>query len=335
MEAQNREWTVPQIAAFLFAAVLKLARVCDGARSEDGHGFNKFDTERGHRFADDDPETWDADKCSYVRRFLWKYRGQLLDNHGIDMTQVPDALQLQQVPRTIKFERAYGGQFVLAWDYHDNQFGEIKDAVKALDQRRYQGGTKVWVVPAELAHDVAELAGRFGFEISDGARRVIDGETELAPLANIRLGEGDGNLVFEFPYDPDMLNLLKATWEFRKWDREDRVWRVNIDSPEDAGSVVGFAKRFELTIDPEAQAMIDRIGGRKPRKADRKPAPAPARERVAEPVQEPREHGQYRQAAEPKAKPEKVKDEPVSEPVSSSSDMGRNWSAGNALKLFE
>lgn len=329
MEAQNKRWTVSEIAAFLFAAVVKLARVCDGARTEDGHGFNKFDTERGHRFADEDPEEWDADKCSYVRRFLWKYRGQLLDNHGIDLTQAPDARQLDMAPRTIKFERAYGGQFVLAWDYNDTQFGEIKDAVKALDRRRYEGGTKVWVVPAELSHDVAELAGRFGFEISDGARRVIDGETDLPSPANIRLGDGPGNLVFEFAYDPDMLSALKSTWEFRKWDRDDRVWRVNIDSARDAKSVVGFAKRFGLTVDPQVTELVEKIIKRESRKRKSDPAPAPVRE--PEPTPEPPTDDEL--YGEPECEPEPIED--IEQYHKRTEDMGRNWKATDAFKLFE
>lgn len=71
MEAHKRA-TGSAIAVYFHTAMQKLARVCDGAVALDGQGFNKLDSERGHRFASEDPATWDENKVRYVGEFLRK-----------------------------------------------------------------------------------------------------------------------------------------------------------------------------------------------------------------------------------------------------------------------
>lgn len=336
------KWTVPKVAAFLFAAVLRLARVCDGARRDDGQGFNKFDSERGHRFAQEDCSTWDAEKCSYVRRFIWKYRKQLLEDHDIDLTLAPDAKQLQYLAsRTIDFTPNYGGQLVLAWDYNDAQFAEIKNAVKELDQRRYQGGAKVWVVPVELSDNVVELAERFGFKLSTRARKIIDSDETFGELENIRVSTGYGNILFDFPYDPDMLRVLKQSFHVRRWDRDNRVWRVNAETDVEVGAVFNFADRFNLTISEEARDKLEaiiqdahqRAAEASQEEPEHKPEPDPeSPDKAIAEASKMDEEQPTNPDGNPLAKwtdpPSEKRDEPVEE-------MGREWNASKALDLFK
>jgi len=305
MSAARKEQQVRNVAETLGIALRRLAGVCDGASSWDGHGFNKFDTERGHRFAKENCGEWDAKKCSYILKFLWKYRVQLKDNHGIDLEQIEDPAKINMAQRTVEFNARYGGQFAISWDYNDPEFGAIKDEVKAIEQRRYDGGTKVWMIPANLSEEVEALAKRFGFSVSDEATNVMEGVSEVPAISNIRMGHGDGNLEFAFPYDPGALSDLKGNWIVRKWDREDRLWRVNVQDRDEAELVLEFAKKYNLTVDKAVRDMVERLvsdGKKKERRTQ------PSREAVQVKVAE--EHHER-------------------------SEMGRDWSAGDACKLFE
>lgn len=59
----------------IHAALKTLAAQCDGARRADQQGFNKFDSEIGHRFAAK-PELTAAESL-VAHKFLGKYRGQI------------------------------------------------------------------------------------------------------------------------------------------------------------------------------------------------------------------------------------------------------------------
>lgn len=52
-----------------------LAAACDGAKKADGRGFNKFDSELGHRFAG--KSVLDISEALIARNLLSKYRGQI------------------------------------------------------------------------------------------------------------------------------------------------------------------------------------------------------------------------------------------------------------------
>lgn len=61
----------------IHAGLKELARVCDGAASEDSHGFNKFDTRMGHALAE--LATITKMQAALGRSMLVKYRRQLGD----------------------------------------------------------------------------------------------------------------------------------------------------------------------------------------------------------------------------------------------------------------
>lgn len=74
--AQLLQGTPDQNTVEMIHAGLKtLAAACDGARRADRQGFNKFDSELGHRFAEKSELT--AQETLVARNFLGKYRGQI------------------------------------------------------------------------------------------------------------------------------------------------------------------------------------------------------------------------------------------------------------------
>jgi hypothetical protein len=54
-----------------------LAGYCDGAKELDGMGFNKFDTERGKRWAS--KSLWTSIELLLMFQLIWKYKKQLSD----------------------------------------------------------------------------------------------------------------------------------------------------------------------------------------------------------------------------------------------------------------
>lgn len=75
----------------MHAAARKLSGTCDGARSRDDHGFNRFDADFGKRMAALPPDQWTAKQATAMYKTLHKYRAQL-GNLGIDFSaiQVPE-----------------------------------------------------------------------------------------------------------------------------------------------------------------------------------------------------------------------------------------------------
>ena len=68
-------------------AVRYLASRCDGAISEDGHGFNKMDAGFGKSLAE--RERWTKRQAQAALKMLRKYEAQLV-NSGIDVGSLFD-----------------------------------------------------------------------------------------------------------------------------------------------------------------------------------------------------------------------------------------------------
>lgn len=143
-----------------------LSGACDGARSIDGSGFNKFDTAKGLRLASLPDGEWNEVVNAQAYTLLAKYRKQL-QKAGFDFAQVakPD-LTLGKV--NTEFVTAEGGNFhVFFKDF------KVLDAVRALPRREFKSNLtpKRWVVPAtvEAVEAIAAMAEKSGFEIRESA----------------------------------------------------------------------------------------------------------------------------------------------------------------------
>ncbi len=63
--------------AAIISGTYVLAGYCDGAKDRDGMGFNKFDTERGKRWAS--KSLWTSIELLLMFQLIWKYKKQLSD----------------------------------------------------------------------------------------------------------------------------------------------------------------------------------------------------------------------------------------------------------------
>lgn len=76
------------MAPSLHECILFLAGRCDGARTEDGQGFNKWDAKRGHKLADLAFTAWSDWDRYWAWEILNKYRGQF-ERAGLRWDLVP------------------------------------------------------------------------------------------------------------------------------------------------------------------------------------------------------------------------------------------------------
>lgn len=323
---QNGERT---IAEQLHAAVVALAARCDGAHSEDRVGFNKWDTAWGHQLAKEDPYNWSSGRCEKVRLMLRKYGRQLLDNHQIDLEAIPVA----EPVRALNFEQDHGGQFVLTWEYADPQFRPIIAAVKAIERRYWKSGRRAWVVPADLATPVMQLAEQFGFKVSDAALEALEQKADariILPTRNPSQLDAQGAVKFQAGsenkvlisfarYDADAVADLKRVFphDRRWWNGQQKHWVIDLDGVNRQNQqlytlVEPFAGRWNLIISDGVSRYL--AGRYEPQGALQEALPSP----------------------EPAVTKEEPREEPVEAPAESSGDieMGAGWSGADAAKLF-
>lgn len=160
-------------------ATKALAGVCDGARSDDGSGFNGVDASFGHSIAAKD--RWTPKMVVAAQKMLRKYSNQLL-GFGIDLRALPqlelEALMAEQ-PQQAPAAKLPGqvmlsscGQYVefyFAYNYEEKEY--VKLTLKA---RFVNGQAKYWRLPLRDASIDAlmEYGQRFG--------AVVDGKVLTA-----------------------------------------------------------------------------------------------------------------------------------------------------------
>ena len=123
-------------------AVRYLASRCDGAVSEDGHGFNKMDADFGRSLAE--RERWTKAQAKAALKMLKKYQGQLQAG-GFDIERLFDGseityphLQQEKVMNTVKKVDDRTMEIRYKFD------PEILQLIKTLPGRRFHPDKKYW-----------------------------------------------------------------------------------------------------------------------------------------------------------------------------------------------
>jgi len=171
METQKNA-TRSTIALYLSGALRRLAGVCDGAVALDGQGFSKFDSERGHRFASEDPSSWDDNKVRYVRNFLGKYRDQLYKHHGMDL----ELITVEHLEQTMfVVHKGSDGRFIFAVPAGSEMAGMIPIVWPNATQD--YGDMNIWRVEiktVKAALSVIGFAKRFDLAIPVSVQAALD-----------------------------------------------------------------------------------------------------------------------------------------------------------------
>lgn len=145
-----------------------LAARCDGASSNDGRGFSKFDSAIGRSFADRADDQWSVRMAQIAYRVLSKYRAQLADA-GIDF----GAIQSPGVP-----EEKAGAGVITFHPQHATAslnikapgFDSLRAAIKAIPGARWNNAAQEWTVPLRVYERelLGVVAARFGVEVVEG-----------------------------------------------------------------------------------------------------------------------------------------------------------------------
>lgn len=219
----------PQIKEALQA----LAARCDGAWSDDGHGFNKPDSHLGKALAASDPSTWTPFETRKAWEMLAKYKGQL-SMYGVDYDAIPEP-PVADKPEAKRAVTLVDSDAVIRFPFNR----ELVGAVKGLPGRRWNPSTKAWTAPP--SRQLAAFIERHSFaaahdviEACTNAEEVA--EEEKAPELGITLE--DGVLVVRFPYNPQTVIAIKAV-PGRKWDNDRKVWTVPVE-PASVAALIDF-----------------------------------------------------------------------------------------------
>ena len=174
-------------------ALRALANVCDGARNQDGIGFNGSDTAFGKSLARQNALS--ARQESAARKMLIKYRSQL-EKHGIDVHSLQSSAYhsftpdqpVQPTPSNghvslvspvkapilsnNRRARLDGKKIVFSFPYD----GEIKDSLKENFPRMaiFDGQSKTWSIPTSKISEGIAWARKHSFDVSDLEQKQLE-----------------------------------------------------------------------------------------------------------------------------------------------------------------
>lgn len=148
-------------------AILTLAGRCDGAHSRDGVGFNKYDTQWGHRAADT-ISAGGTVKLDTALRVISKYRFQL-ERNGITLPTAEAIQEAQAVQETshqaqpdgVTVSRV-GNSLAIRFPYDPAKV----EIARGLPNRRWDSAAKCWSVPVSALESV--LSAFPGAQIEGG-----------------------------------------------------------------------------------------------------------------------------------------------------------------------
>jgi SNF2 family DNA or RNA helicase len=216
----------------LATAFRKIAGLCDGAEQQDGVGFSKADSRFG-ALASLLPDTKWSPAISYIAwTVLGRYVGQL-KSHGIDYDQIvppprpknylgADATSIMSELRQKGVNRVStnGEVFAIECEYDEQLIGELQKIPGAL----WNQEASMWLAPLSSKEQVASLIKQYKFnttkEFDD--MKIVAEEQTVDTTRTITVSKS-GRLVFEFPYDQDIVAEIKQL-QGRLWDVKKRVW---------------------------------------------------------------------------------------------------------------
>lgn len=150
--------TTPDFRAQIETAVVTLALRCDGARSEDGAGYNRYDAPWGQRAAATIASGGSVDLTSALR-VVSKYRRQLA-SEGIEL---PDSDTLREALATtpfhisatrtgpalvgVRIDPVNPGQANSPLAIRFPYDADLVAAARNLPSRKFDGASKAWIVP--------------------------------------------------------------------------------------------------------------------------------------------------------------------------------------------
>ena len=166
-----------------------LAGKCNGARTNDGAGFNKLDATIGRDLADKPVSAWNDYDLFRARRMLARYSKTQIRDWWHLVPAVADPAQKRQEARRATIQshspnptrklriREHKGR---PWceavlNYGEPGFFEIKDAIKAIPGRLYLADERVWIIPfsADALDSLLAIIDEYSFTVPDDVNALI------------------------------------------------------------------------------------------------------------------------------------------------------------------
>jgi hypothetical protein len=211
----------------VYQGIVAVAARCDGARTEDGVGFNGQDTHFGRRIASVPFSEWTQDVMVEAARIANTYQVQILSYTGINVT----TLQVVQEAKGIGtnhtardtargYERkAQGasqlehrkidvvdGELSIFFSLKDPEKAALLDACRALPNRHFSGYRKCWQAP--MSDAFADFVLTWDFPITDEAQALMS--TPIPEFFNVTLADNGTQVVIDTPYDAALVERIKG-----------------------------------------------------------------------------------------------------------------------------
>jgi hypothetical protein len=243
--------------AALHHAISLLAGACDGARAQDGVGFNSLDTKFGKRIAAIAPEHWTEEIASDASAILPIYRKQL-SGYGVNVDELPlikDASRNQVArdqARAAERKRTKAPYAVVSnGEIRVFNGYDLKDQLKTVGYG-FKGWDKAWV--AKVGRDAAAKVIELGIELRDGAEDIkaaASAPAERRVLGTVIYDSKADLIVIKCDKGVVPLDVMRSL-PGRKWDQ---VNYVNTCYPEPV--VLEVTERYGLDISPLAREAIE------------------------------------------------------------------------------
>lgn len=136
-----------------------LLGLCDGAKTRDGHGFNKFDTFFAHDLHKLPYDNWSLKQWEAILRKMRKYKGQLNDAN-LELPNYVPIPKPENAVRKLSLDLE-NDRIILKSDFDQR----IVDAVRIIIGRQWDHTTRTWNFPIEMTVPLLDQLERFNFEI--------------------------------------------------------------------------------------------------------------------------------------------------------------------------
>lgn len=240
-----------------------LNSVCDGAQSEDGMGFNKFDASFARSL--ETQKEWSDKQKKAVYKMLKKYRNQLSD-YNIDYEDIELDIESDVSNKNISKSNNENNKSkksekdkdaVIDYDEEEDLLRVkfdynpklVKD-VKKISGRSFDGDIKDWLIPLNKnsIKDLREFCKKHNnrFYITSDAMEEINKAKNSNPR---KIEVKDNTLFIKFPYNPELVSKVKQLPE-RDWKGEKKRWEISVSS-KNCKKVIEFGKKNKFDISDE------------------------------------------------------------------------------------
>ena len=222
---------------------------CDGARTEDGVGFNKFDSNRVQSMGSElNPK--------FLAFVLIKYKTQII-SMGFDydrLISITTSINQNKPKMSKKLAKMTisGDNIVLETPYNE----DFKSFVKGLGGR-YNPDNKSWSVSKGYIQEVT-----VAFE-----RTFKDMDMQMPNLSDMVSGTIYCNgikedVLVQVAYNRDFIDYIKSVESFnrnRKWDAEHKAWRLSVSNKEIVDDIFKMANQFNIGFSEDAEKNLNEI----------------------------------------------------------------------------